>query len=362
MMKKITIENNRESAYEAVLFSAKKHGTCQSSLLEGRFLIANQPVAIHDVGLVTPIQEGSPKTSSGYNAPPMYFKKVAIEGPDEKAITDWIKQAEKEYEKEQMNFQRDDDQLLVLTWDGGCWSDEYNTSVRKTMYLPGQTYQKILGDLTLFYESKDDYTRLDVPWARTYMLHGLPGTGKTTLVYTLASQLGKDIAIIDFSSRDICDETIRRAVFKLPPNTLLVLEDIDSLFKERKSENTGVTFSGLLNVLDGIVKNSGLVIFMTTNFIENIDDAALKRRVDYYLKFDVMTPDQIETMFSRFYPEQDAKKFVNRVKDLSLTPCILQKFFVRRLRSMDVLADIKELEDMCSHEYKVISDKNSMYM
>ena len=45
---------------------------------------------------------------------------------------------------------------------------------------------------------------------------------------------------------------------------------------------------------------------MTTNFLQKIDDVALKRRVDYYLKFDTMTPDQIEQMFVRFYPMHEA--------------------------------------------------------
>lgn len=363
-MMKITVENDRASndAYEAILYGAKKYGTCQSCVLSDRFLFANQPVAVYGIGLITPVQEGTPQSIDGYRDQPAYFKKVLIETSDEKAALVWIEEMNAEYEKQKSVFKRKDGKLLVLTWDGCCWSDEYSTQVRKTMYLPGQTYQNVLGDLNLFYDSEKDYSRLDIPWTRTYMLHGLPGTGKTTLVYTLASQLEKDIAIIDFSSRDACDESIRKAMFKLPENTILVLEDIDSLFKERKSENTGVTFSGLLNILDGIVKNSGLVIFMTTNFIQNIDDAALKRRVDYYLKFDTMTPDQIESMFTRFYPDQDCKKFVNRVKNLSLTPCILQKFFVRRLRSTDVFEDVKDLEDMCSHEYKVLLEKNSMYM
>lgn len=89
---------------------------------------------------------------------------------------------------------------------------------------------------------------------------------------------------------------------------------------------------------------------------------ALKRRVDYYLKFDTMTPDQIHKMFSRFYPAQDADAFVKCVKHLKLTPCILQKFFVKRLRSDDVIADVSHLEEIATHEYKVLEDQSSLYM
>jgi AAA+ superfamily predicted ATPase len=168
----------------------------------------------------------------------------------------------------------------------------------------------------------------------TAIFFGLSGTGKTTLVYTLASQLEKDIAIMDFSQNV---ESIRRAMYKLPENTILLIENIDSLFRER-------------GLLDGIVKKSGLVIFVTTNSIENIDDPALKRRVDYYLKFDVMTPDQIEAMFTRFYPDQNVTEFVNSVKHLPLTPCLLQKFFVKRLLSNNVMSDLKDLEEIVNIE------------
>lgn len=59
---------------------------------------------------------------------------------------------------------------------------------------------------------------------------------------------------------------------------------------------------------------------------------------------------------------QDAAAFVKRVKHLKLTPCILQKFFVRRLRSEEVILDANVLEEMCSTEYKVIEEKSSLYM
>ena len=172
------------------------------------------------------------------------------------------------------------------------------------------------------------------------------------------------MAIFDFTDSDMSDGSLRRALYKLPENTLLVLEDIDVLFKEEKRQTEGitnVTFSGLLNALDGIIKNTGLVVFMTTNFISNIDDVALKRRVDYYLKFDVMQSDQVSAMFTRFFPNQDVTAFLSAVKTFKLTPCILQKFFVRHLRSTDVTSVVKELEDMCTHEYKLLVEQNSMY-
>jgi len=159
------------------------------------------------------------------------------------------------------------------------------------------------------------------------------------------------------------DDRLKYAVQKLKDDEFLVLEDIDSTFaKKRDTRSTHVTFSGLLNVLDGIVKKQALVVFMTTNFLKNIDDVALNRRVDFYMKFDTITPEQVREMFTRFFPNQDADAFCERVKGLKMTPCVLQKFFIRRLRVENVIEEVTALVQMCEQEYRVVEEKSSLYM
>jgi hypothetical protein len=55
----------------------------------------------------------------------------------------------------------------------------------------------------------------------------------------------------------------------VPSNSIVVLEDVDSVFVKREHSNndTKVTFSGLLNALDGVASSEGQVLFMTTNRI-----------------------------------------------------------------------------------------------
>ena len=55
---------------------------------------------------------------------------------------------------------------------------------------------------------------------------------------------------------------------RLPSNTILVLEDIDVLFECRKKNDenkSAISFSGLLNCLDGIAHSDKQIIIMTTN-------------------------------------------------------------------------------------------------
>ena len=64
-----------------------------------------------------------------------------------------------------------------------------------------------------------------------------------------------------------------RALRNIPKNAILVLEDIDGLFKQRKEGDqfkSNISFSGLLNSLDGLAYREGMITFMTTNYLCNL--------------------------------------------------------------------------------------------
>lgn len=355
------------STFDAVCWYAKQKVTeCNDCAIEifGETNINLSINGIINIGDITIsiIRIGNPVSNNSYLGEPKIYKELVIEGPSEDEIINFINDATLEYNKKCKEFIKSDTHILILTWDGNRWHDEYKTPKRsnKSIYLPDDTYQKVLDDLNTFYSNSKRYQQLEIPYTRTYMLHGLPGTGKTSMIYTVATELDKNIAILDFSDGDMSDSSIRNALYKLPSDTILCLEDMDALFSDRKSDKSTITFSGVLNILDGVIKNTGLVIFMTTNLLGNMDDTAMKRRVDYYLKFDLMKRGQIENMFLHFFPNQDVHEFSLQVVKLQLTPCILQKFFVRHLMNSNILEFINELRDMCEHDYKIINN-NTMY-
>ncbi|MBR7518757.1 AAA family ATPase, partial [Mycobacterium tuberculosis] len=63
--------------------------------------------------------------------------------------------------------------------------------------------------------------------------------------------------------------------------SFIIFEDIDAVFDENRNKKqtkdggigAGITFSGLLNALDGIASPEGIVYFMTTNYIDKLDSA-----------------------------------------------------------------------------------------
>jgi chaperone BCS1 len=202
-------------------------------------------------------------------------------------------------------------------------------------------------------ETEKKYNLLGIPYKKNYLFEGLPGTGKTSLIYAIASELNLDIAILSFK-RDFDDVKFMKAVQHIPENTLLILEDIDVLFQERKNNDDhkhGITFSGLLNVLDGLGHQDKLITIMTTNYKNRLDKALVRPgRIDYSLHFDYSTKEQIKHMFFRFFPGKDEEctTFLSYFKKykIKLTTAILQQYLFTNMNKKSIMDDINTLEEL----------------
>lgn len=73
------------------------------------------------------------------------------------------------------------------------------------------------------------------------------------------------------------------------------------------SFNSNVTFSGLLNALDGVASStSQRILFLTTNHLEKLDPALIRPgRVDLKELIDDATPFQANELFTRFYADEE---------------------------------------------------------
>ena len=143
---------------------------------------------------------------------------------------------------------------------------------------------------------------------------------------------------MNLSGNELDDERLNKILEKAPQNAIILLEDIDSIFVERTSvgqEHSGrkVSFSGLLNALDGVRSQEGRILFMTTNHIEKLDPALLRPgRADVHVKLDYATGNQIRRMFMKFYPgveEKLVEDFARRVPENKISMAKLQGHFLR---------------------------------
>lgn len=197
---------------------------------------------------------------------------------------------------------------VIYTFNWGWRATRKYFKVRDVV-LPNNEFQKLKQDIQFFLENQEWYEETQVPWRRGYLLEGLHGAGKGTTVQAIATHFNLDVYVINLS--EMTDDRFRDAVSGIPEKAILLLEDIDcAILEGRKTEeNTGLSFSGLLNVLDGICVPEGRVTFMTTNHKDKLDPALIRPgRVDYEIHFTYANFDQIIDLARKFkYNDKEAE-------------------------------------------------------
>lgn len=201
------------------------------------------------------------------------------------------------------------------------------------MLKAGQA-EALLGDLQRFYRARERYAELGIPWRRGYLLHGPPGTGKTSLVTALASELRLNVCTLSLASPVVTDEKIHTLLAAVPQRSLLLIEDVDAFFHQRDAAHTQVrlSFSGFLNALDGVATQEGNVLFMTTNHIDRLDEALIRAgRIDERVALDVCDEDQLRRLYLKFHADaQAAAQFAQEHLAQRLAAAQVQGLLMRR--------------------------------
>ncbi|KAL2358670.1 mitochondrial chaperone BCS1 [Cryomyces antarcticus] len=222
---------------------------------------------------------------------------------------------------------------IIYTSKGTLW-EPFGQPKRKrpfdSVVLEHGVAAKILEDVKSFLDARTWYLDRGIPYRRGYLLYGPPGTGKTSFIQALAGELDFNIGMLNLSERGLTDDRLNYLLSNIPPRTIVLLEDADAAFTNRtQSDEDGfrgvtVTFSGLLNALDGVASAEERVIFLTTNHVERLDPALVRPgRVDMTVRLGEATEWQIGQLWDRFYAEVDIGglgklKFMQKVKELGL--------------------------------------------
>ncbi|MAL75140.1 MAG: hypothetical protein CMM62_09215 [Rhodospirillaceae bacterium] len=190
-----------------------------------------------------------------------------------------------------------------------------------------------MADARRFLENEDFYLRRGLPWRRGYLLHGPPGTGKTSLIRGIASELGLELAIVHLTHRHLDDAGLVALLGNAPEHAVLVLEDIDALFIERESTgaSSSISFSGLLNAIDGPASQEGRMLFMTTNHPDRLDPALIRPgRVDMQAELGLCGPEELRRLYLNIFPgdEDGANRFEKSYSAAGLTPADAQRILI----------------------------------
>ncbi|KIJ20980.1 hypothetical protein PAXINDRAFT_165785 [Paxillus involutus ATCC 200175] len=243
--------------------------------------------------------------------------------------------------KEQYSEARKASVTVYVSDSSNCWRDLATRPKRplNSIILDPGIMELVVEDARDFLGSKSWYSERGIPFRRGYLLYGAPGSGKTSLIHSIAGELGLNVYIISLSRSGLDDTGLSELISTLPEKCIALMEDIDAAFHHGISREstpppsspgspepqqvdgpqagppapTGsrVSLSGLLNALDGIGAQEGRILFATTNNHGSLD-AALCRpgRMDLHIEFHLASKYQAEELFKRFYapPLADAVK------------------------------------------------------
>ncbi|KAJ3108656.1 hypothetical protein HDU97_000512 [Phlyctochytrium planicorne] len=281
--------------------------------------------------------------------------------------------------------EKDKARTIIYSGDQyGNWRRSRSRPIRplSTIVLDRTTKTDVLSDIKEFLSSEMWYSERGIPYRRGYLFHGYPGTGKTSFVTALAGELKLNIYVISLANKGLTDETLTELMVDTPNRCILLLEDIDAAFVAREpisnaaSNNiqsmahaaaiaTNVTFSGLLNAIDGVAAQEGRILIMTTNHMEKLDAALIRPgRIDVKVNFDRATKEQIRDLFIQFYPHdpspsshaatsdkltQLAELFAERIPDRELSMAAVQGFLMKHKghpeRAVEQWRDLVEGKD-----------------
>ncbi|KIO20650.1 hypothetical protein M407DRAFT_81316 [Tulasnella calospora MUT 4182] len=188
-----------------------------------------------------------------------------------------------------------------------------------SLILPKGLKKMLLTDTKTFIRSQAWYKEAGIQHKRGYLLYGAPGTGKTSTIHALASELDLDIYNLSLATTGVDDNGLARLISSTPANSMILIEDIDCAFPAREKKKdleilsedlwgapaekkSKITLSGLLNVLDGVSSEEGRLLFATTNYVDCLDAALLRPgRMDVKIHYKLSTRFQIINLFKQFF-------------------------------------------------------------
>ena len=188
----------------------------------------------------------------------------------------------------------------------------------------------LVADVKEFLAARQWYVDRGVPYRRGYLLYGPPGTGKTSFIQALAGELDYSVAMINLSEMGMTDDLLAHLLTQQPEKSVLVLEDVDAALGNRRERGSDgysgktVTFSGLLNALDGLAAGEDRIAFLTTNHADRLDPALIRPgRVDMMVRIGEATRYQAGKMWERYYGDIDGdgrgrERFLGRMEELGL--------------------------------------------
>lgn len=214
----------------------------------------------------------------------------------------------------------------------------FSNKTRANTIVSKHVESTFYGDLTTFDKSEHIYAERGQNYRRGYLLHGIPGSGKSTLWETVAKHYNAPVFKLDFGEINDHSE-LKRIMIKIVnyinpgQRHIILLEDIDSsafiqdsIYYNRIGGHGRMSITSMFELFDENVHNR--IIIMTANNVEKMKSfhlmAPLFRpgRIDREIKIDYCDDQQVSKIIDMYFKDDN---ITDPMKDITITPAELNK-------------------------------------
>ena len=262
----------------------------------------------------------------------------------------------------------------------------YTNKSLKNIY--GDAVKVVRKRVDFFVNNKRWYEEKGVPYTLGLLLHGIPGSGKTSCIKSIAKDTNRHILNIRlsenttvsqlntlfYSSQVQVTQNGTNKFYDIPiDKRIIVLEDVDcltdvvlnrSLIPEKKVEikedndvpsygpKMGATseklnLSILLNILDGVLEQPGRILIMTSNHPEKLDKALIRPgRIDVIVKFNYCKRHEVVEIIEAFTNKKISEKEATSILDNVYTPAEVTRVIFENIDDIkNIIYNLSKIEE-----------------
>lgn len=297
-------------------------------------------------------------------------------------LKDFVTMCAKEYLSETNNKDQDSKKTYqLMQYSSGSWlASHINVPKTKRNTFLTEEQSNIFNIVDRFLQSEDVYIDHGIPYKKGILLHGMPGTGKSSIGYALAHTFNLNIYKLDYKCLE-SESNFVKAINDIPSKSLVIIEDIDTykFAKDRRNQKNNsnpieesaetlnnisknldtiltstegddkshsslslsslnsIQMESVLHALDGYTCLHGCIIIFTTNYMNRVDSAMLRPgRIDHHYEFTYADSNQIKNILEYFEQEHLINKYIIDDKPIQITTAeLIQNVLVTFINKLE---------------------------